>query len=85
MRLVSGLIPQQNLYLDIIKSSFYFIEKVILYNDKMEIHCKYTDNPDGTDDHRDFIFYTTNYSVKIDRHIFGGKLKNITYQMQLFI
>ncbi len=63
----------------------YFIEKVILYNDKIEIHCKYTDNPDGTDDHRDFIFYTTNYSVKIDCHTFGGKLKNITYQMQLFI
>lgn len=63
----------------------YFIEKVILYNDKIEIHCKYTDNPDGTNDHRDFIFYTTNCTLEVDRHVFGGKLKNITFKIELLI
>ena len=48
------------------------IKKVILYNDKIEIYYNYTNgtNPDGTADHRGFIFYTCKKSFSLDRWTF---------------
>lgn len=64
-----------------------FIKKVVLYSDKIEIYCNYTDNndPDGTDSHRDFAFYETIVTLEIDRHVFGGEIEKVAYTIILFI
>ena len=40
---------------------FLFVKEIIVYNDKIEVYCNYTNrkNPDGSN-HQDFCFYTDN-------------------------
>lgn len=62
------------------------LKKVVLYNDKIEIYCNYTKNdPDGTDSHRDFVFYEKEIVLEIDRHTFGGEVEKTAYIITLFI
>ena len=48
------------------------IKKVVLYNDKIEIHYNFTNrtNPDGDENHRDFIFYTCKKSFSLQCRTF---------------
>lgn len=63
------------------------IKKVILYNDKIEIHYNYTStkNPDGTDNHRDFIFYTCTKSFDVDQRKMNTQPIVLTFTIQLWI
>ena len=65
----------------------YFIEKIILFNDHIDIYCKSikTDNPDGNDSHREFSFYEVKMTVEVDRHTFGGEKEKQTYAIVLWI
>lgn len=64
----------------------HLIEKVVLYNDKIEIYCKYTNNdPAGTKNRRGFSFYEKTVVAEINKHLFGGKLDSITYIIVLFV
>ena len=40
---------------------FLFIKEIVVYNDKIEVYCNYTNrkNPDDSN-HQDFCFYTDN-------------------------
>ena len=47
----------------------HLIKKIILYNDKIEIHYNYTDSRTPEDkSHREFCFYSFNTSFEIDKH-----------------
>lgn len=48
------------------------IDKIILYDDKIEIYYKHTNIPDDNN-HRAFLFYSENYNAKINLHKFGNK------------
>lgn len=63
------------------------IKKVVLYNDKIEIYYNYTNrvNPDGTDSHRDFIFYTCVKSFVIDQRKFDKDPIRLEFTIELHI
>ena len=65
----------------------YFIEKVVLFNDRIDIYCKpiKTDNPDSEESRREFSFYEMKMTVEIDRHTFGGEKEKQTYAIALWI
>ncbi len=62
------------------------IRKVVLYNDKIEIHYNYTNmkDPDGTDDRRDFVFYTCNKTFEIDTHKYDRAPILLTSSIELY-
>lgn len=37
----------------------YLVNRIILYDDQIEIHCNYTDNKNPDDSDRNFILYAT--------------------------
>ena len=65
----------------------FLIDKVVLFDDRIDIYCKYTDdtNPDGPDNHRDFPFYSLEITLDIDRHTFGGTLEKVVYNVSIYI
>ena len=62
------------------------IKKVVLYNDKIEIYYNYTNmkDPDGTDSHRDFVFYICNKSFEIDTHKYERAPILLTFSIELY-
>ena len=62
------------------------IKKVVLYNDKIEIYYNYTNraNPDGTNSHRDFIFYTCTKSFVIDQRKYDKEPIHLEFLIELF-
>lgn len=62
------------------------IKKAVLYNDKIEIYYNYTNktNPDGTDDHRDFIFYSCTKSFEIDQRKLNIPPAVLTFKIELY-
>ncbi len=65
----------------------YFIEKIILFNDHIDIYCKSikTDDPDSEESRREFSFYEVKMTVEVDRHTFGGEKEKQTYAIVLWI
>lgn len=71
----------------------YFIKKIVLLNDRIDIYCKPADDttpidsetPDGTESRREFSFYEVKMSVEIDRHTFGGEKEEMSYAISLWI
>ena len=65
----------------------YFIRKIVLFNDHIDIYCKSIENhdPDGNDSHREFSFYEVKMTVEIDRHTYGGEKEEQTYAIALWI
>ncbi len=65
----------------------YFIRKIVLFNDHIDIYCKSIENhdPDGNDSHREFSFYEVKMTVEVDRHTFGGEAEKQTYAVVLWI
>ena len=65
----------------------YFIEKVVLFNDRIDIYCKpvKTDAPDSEESRREFSFYEMKMTVEVDRHTFGGEKEQTTYAIALWI
>lgn len=63
------------------------IRKIVLYNDKIEIYYNYTNskNPDGTDDHRDFIFYTITKIFEITQNILNNSKATLRFNIELYI
>ena len=63
------------------------IRKIILYNDKIEIYYNYTNgkNPDGTDNHRDFIFYTITKNFEITKNILNNSKAMLRFNIELYI
>ena len=62
------------------------IKKVVLYNDKIEIYYNYTNmkDPDETDNHRDFIFYTCTKSFVIDQRKYDKEPIHLEFLIELF-
>lgn len=62
------------------------IKKVVLYNDKIEIYYNYTNmkDPDETDNHRDFIFYTCTKSFVIDQRKYDKKPIHLQFLIELY-
>ena len=63
------------------------IRKIILYNDKIEIYYNYTNgkNPDVTDNHRDFIFYTFTKNLEITQNILNNNNATLRFNIELYI
>ena len=63
------------------------INKIILFDDKIEIYYNYVDpkreNPD--DEHQDFLFYNDNFETIIDQHKFNTKPIEIRLNIIAFI
>ena len=63
------------------------VNKVILYNDKIEIYYNYTDNkkPDGNEDRRTFIFYECEKSYLLEHTKLRCPPITLTYKITLYI
>lgn len=63
------------------------IKQVVLYNDKIEVTFNYTNrpNPDGTENRRDFIFYSCIKSFEIDQRKFDCPTVTLTFQIDLLV
>ena len=69
--------------------------KVILYNDKIEIYYNYVNKkPDGDNDRQAFSFYEIIKTVEINKRKYqnnhkyadnAGKVQTLTIKMQLFV
>lgn len=65
----------------------YFIEKIVLFNDQIDIYCKpiKTDTPDSEESRREFSFYEMKMTVEIDRHTYGSEKEETSYAISLWI
>ncbi|MDE6412124.1 MAG: recombinase family protein [Clostridia bacterium] len=63
------------------------VKKVILYNDKVEIHYNYTDStkPDGNEDRRAFVFYECEKSYLLEHTKLRCPPITLTYKITLFM
>lgn len=63
------------------------IKKVVLYNDKIEIHYKYTSDttPDGSDSRREFLFYTYTMSFIIDQRKYDREPILLEFVIDLYV
>ena len=61
------------------------VQKVILYNDKIQIFYNYTrQTPDGSETHRE-LFFTLNKSFEITRHTFEKSHARLDFIIELYV
>ena len=62
------------------------VNKIVLFNDRIEITCNYTDKerPDGNR-HRVFSIYYNHYSLSLNHDKFKRPFVNLEYDVSVFI